>query len=262
MKDKHVSEEELLDELDTMYQRVADIEKEEVVETPTLVRTKPKQRKKRSFRTIIIVIFIFFIVLASILAITIFDPMTLLQRLTMGDTQQPTVLPARPPRKPPSVVTPPAPPTPPAVATSPTPSPPASVAPSPAPPKPLSESFPVQAKQEAAKSTQEKVKKEKSIPHEITRPNKPLPQGKYFAIQVGSFRDMENVREMIQVFKKEELDAYWITLNSKKRGTLYRVFVGQFVDANEAAGFLKDKKIFKNYPDSFIREISSSKINR
>ena len=35
MKDKEISEEELLDELDTMYQRVADIEKEEAaVEAP------------------------------------------------------------------------------------------------------------------------------------------------------------------------------------------------------------------------------------
>ena len=32
MKDKQISEEELLEELDTMYQRVADIEKEETAD--------------------------------------------------------------------------------------------------------------------------------------------------------------------------------------------------------------------------------------
>jgi hypothetical protein len=34
--------------------------------------------------------------------------------------------------------------------------------------------------------------------------------------------------------------------------------VGQFIDAGEAAQFLKDKKILKNYPDSFIKGVSSS----
>jgi hypothetical protein len=56
------------------------------------------------------------------------------------------------------------------------------------------------------------------------------------------------------------LDAYLITSKRKKRGALYKVFVGQFMDRNEAAQFQKDQKILKNYPDSFIQEVSSSKI--
>ncbi len=71
---------------------------------------------------------------------------------------------------------------------------------------------------------------------------------------------MENVRDLVGVLKKEGLDAYWTTTKSKKRGALYKVFVGQFMDRNEAAQFQKDKRILKNYPDSFIQEISSSKI--
>jgi cell division septation protein DedD len=274
MKDKEISEEELLDELDTMYQRVADIEKEEAAETPTLVRTKPKRNKRRSYRTVIVVIFVFFIILASILAITIFDPITLLQRLTMRDKQPSTVITSPAPPKRSTVVSSPVPPTPPSVATSPEASPPSSVGtsppapsppsavPSPAPPKSPSESFPVQTKQEPVRSPREEAEKPKSISQEIVKLNKPLPQGKYYAIQVGSFRDMENVRELTQVFKKEGLDAYWITMKSKGRGTLYRVLVGQFMDENEAAQFLKEKKILKNYPDSFIKEVSSSKIDR
>ncbi len=266
MKDKQIPEEELFDELDAMYQRVADIEKEEATEVSTHgeaasfskhrtrtapekpLKKKPGQNKKRSYRPIILATIA--IIFAFILAITFWKPMAILQLLKIGDTQQPTVPPRPLPRKPPSVVTPPAPPTPPTVATS------------PAPPKPPSESFPAQTKQEAVKSPQEEAEKAKPISREIVKPNKPIPQGKYYAIQVGSFRDMENVRDLIGVLKKEGLDAYWIPMKSKERGTLYRVFLGQFMDTNEAAQFLRDKKILKNYPDSFIQEVSSSGINR
>jgi cell division septation protein DedD len=106
------------------------------------------------------------------------------------------------------------------------------------------------------------VKEEKPISQEITKPSKPLPQGKYYyAIQVGAFSDMENVQELVEALKKEGLEAYWLTMKSRSRGTLYRVLVGQFMNENEAAQFLKDKEILKNYPDSFIKEVSSSQIN-
>lgn len=279
-KDKQIPEEELFDELDAMYQRVADIEKEEATEILTHeedasssthgtrvvpekpLRKKSGRNKNRSFRPMILgTIAILF---ALILGITFWKPMAILQLLKIGDVQQPTVPPRPAPRKPPAVVTPkpsPAPPKPPSAVTPPAlPTPPA-VATSPAAPKPPSESFPAQTKQEAVKGPQEGAEKPKPIPQEIVKPNKPVPQGKYFAIQVGSFRDMENVRDLVGVLKKEGLDAYWLTMKSKKSGVLYRVLVGQFMDTNEAAQFLKDKKILKNYPDSFIQEISSSKIS-
>ena len=285
MKDKQIPEEELLVELDSMYQRVADIEKEEEAETFIPEKKKPKQNKKRSSRSFIIVASIAFIVLASIFTTTILKPTLIPQLLKMFDTQPSTVAtppptPKRPAAvpspaapKPPAVATapttspPPAvapspePAKPPAVATSPAPSPAPSVAPSPEPPKPSSQSLPAQTKQETAKATQQEVKKEKAISQEITKPSKPILQGRYYAIQVGAFSDMENVREIVEAFKKEGLEAYWITMRSRSRGTLYRVLVGQFMNENEAAQFLKDKKILKNYPDSFIKEVSSSKIN-
>jgi cell division septation protein DedD len=129
-------------------------------------------------------------------------------------------------------------------------------------PNPPSEPLPVQKKPEGVKAAQQEVKKEKPISQEITKPSKPLLQGKFFAIQVGAFSDMENVRETVEAFNKEGLEAYWITMKSRSRGTLYRVLVGQFMNENEAAQFLKNQKILKNYPDSFIKEVSSSKINR
>jgi cell division septation protein DedD len=278
MKDKEISEEELLDELDTMYQRVADIEKEEAAAEappPLMIKPiKPKQKKKRSYRTLIIMASVFFIILASIFTITIFDPMNLLRRLKMGEPQPPTVatLPAPSKRravvpspaapKLPAVVTSQEPPKPPAVATSSAAPPSPSVVPSPVPQKPASELPPVQAKQEAAKSPQQETEKPKPVPQETMRPNKPAPRGRYYAIQVGAFRDMENVRELVEAFKKEGLEAYWITMKSKGSGSLHRVLVGQFTDENEAAQFLKDKKILKNYPESFVKEVSSSKISR
>jgi hypothetical protein len=273
MKDKQIPEEELFVELDSMYQRVADIEKEEAAETLIPEKKKPKQKKKRSYRYFIIVASISFIILASIFTLTILKPTIIPQLFKIGDTKPSTVVtpPARPklpkvatphaPSKPPPVVTSSEPPTSPAVATSPATSPTPSVAPSPEPPKPPAESLSVQTKQETMKTAQEEVKKEKAISQEITKPGKPLPQGRYYAIQVGAFSDMKNVQELVEALKKEGLDAYWLTMKSRNRGTLYRVVVGQFMDENEAVQFLKDKKILKNYPDSFIKEVSSSKIN-
>jgi cell division septation protein DedD len=273
MKDKQIPEEELFVELDSMYQRVADIEKEEAAETLIPEKKKPKQKKKRSYRYFIIVASISFIILASIFTLTILKPTIIPQLFKIGDTKPSTVVtpPARPklpkvatphaPSKPPPIVTSSEPPTSPAVATSPATSPTPSVAPSPEPPKPPAESLSVQTKQETMKTAQEEVKKEKAISQEITKPGKPLPQGRYYAIQVGAFSDMKNVQELVEALKKEGLDAYWLTMKSRNRGTLYRVVVGQFMDENEAVQFLKDKKILKNYPDSFIKEVSSSKIN-
>lgn len=304
MKDKEISEEELLEELDTMYQRVADIEKEESEQPPTpppmpFPRAKPKEKKKKPVRTILVAMFILFIAAASILAITVFDPMTFLQRLRMGDTQPSTVVTRPSPSKRPALVPSPVTPKPPAavatsvgpqkpqaagtsssaspparmaaspaaekpsaVALSPTNPPPSSVTPSPAPLKPVSELPSVQAKQEAVKSPPQGPEKSKPIISETMQPEKPLPQGRYFAIQVGAFRDMENVRELVEAFKKEGLEAYWIPMKGGSRGTFYRVLVGRFTNTNEAAEVLKDKQIFKNYPDSFVKAVPSSKMNR
>jgi len=267
-KDKPIPEEELFDELDAMYQRVADIEKEEATEILTPVepdssstagtRVAPEKpikkksgwNKNRFYRMILGGMTI---LLAVILGIALWKPMSILNFLKIGDGQQPTVSPRPAPRKPSAVVTPKAPPAPPTAAATlapPTPPPavvpPASPIPStaatpPAPSKRPSESVTAQARQEVVKSST------------------PSSQGKFYAVQIGSFREMENVRNLVGILKKEGLDAYWIA-SQGKRGALYKVFVGQFKDTNEAAQFLRDKAILKNYPDSFIQEISSSKV--
>jgi cell division septation protein DedD len=274
IKDKQIPEEELFEELDAMYQRVADIEKEEAAEVSTPGETalflepgteaapekplkkKLGRRKKRDYRPMILATIA--TLLVFILAITFWKPMAILQLLKIGDTQQPVVSPPPRLRKPPSAVTTPAPPPPPFAATSPTRPTPPPVAASPAPPTSSPKSLPAQTKQEAVRSPQEEAEKTKPISQEIVKPNKPLSQEKYYAVQIGSFRNMENVRDLTGLLKKEGFDAYWITMKSKKGETLYRVFVGQFTDKDEAAQFLKDKKVLRNYPGSFIQEVSSS----
>jgi len=282
-KEKQLPEEEVFGELDAMYQRVADIEKEEAEEVSVQEETKDKERKvlekgskkksgqggKRPYRLIILgAVAVLF---ALILAITFWKPTALLQFLKIGETQQPTV--SQPPRlrKLPAAVTPPAPSASPSGATSQTPpSPPLTTA-SPMPPTPPpaaassapaptpAQASPVQTKQEALKGPREESEKTKPIGQETVKPDKLTAEEKYYAVQVGSFRHMENVRDLAGVLKKEGLDTYWVAMKDKKGETFYRVFVGQFKDKNGAAQFLKDKKIFRNYPGSFIQEVASSK---
>ena len=129
-RDKQVPGEEIFGEQDAMYQRVADIEKEEAIEVSTYEEPNNKNRRglqkgsknksgrngKRSYRPIILgAIAILF---AFILAITFWKPTAILQLLNIGKTQQPTATPPPRLRKLPPVVTPPAPPAPPSGATS------------------------------------------------------------------------------------------------------------------------------------------------
>ena len=136
-KDKQIPEEELFGELDAMYQRVADIEKEEATEIfaqgetassstheTQVVPEKPLRKrsgrnKKRSYRPMILgAIAVFF---ALILGIAFWKPTAILQLFKIGDVKQPSVSPRSTLRKPPAVVTPQPPSTPPTVATSPAP---------------------------------------------------------------------------------------------------------------------------------------------
>jgi cell division septation protein DedD len=259
MKDKQISEEELFDELDAMYRRVADLERGEeasehdrisdeysqitnkatstrgnVISFPELriravpgkpLEKKPEQKKKRSHRLTIVAASFSLIMLALILMITILKPMTPPQQFKIDDTRQSKVA---------------------------TPS---------ALEKHPSESPPVQTNHVAIPNSQEEVEKAKTTSQEIMKPDNPLSQNKHYAIQVGAFRNWENVRDLIEISKEKGLDAYWISMESKNMGIVYKVFVGHFMDAAEAAKFVKEKKTLNNYPGSFIREISPSEMN-
>jgi len=270
IKDKQIPEEELFEELDAMYQRVADIEKEEATKVPSQGETalfaersetpsgpekqtkkEPGKKKRRDYRPIILAVTA--VMLVFVLGMTFWKPMVILQLLKIGEAQQPMVSPPPRPRKPSRTVTAPAP-----TAISPkVPTPPALAAPQASPSAPP-KSTPVDLKPEATQNLSKEAEKAKPTTQEISNPHRPISHEKYYAVQVGSFRNMENVRELAEILKKEGLDAYWISMKSHKGETLHRVFVGQFAGKDEAAQYLRDKKFLRNYPGSFVQEVSSN----
>jgi cell division septation protein DedD len=260
MKDKQRSDEELFDELDTMYQRVTDLEGKEaasehpstaydygetteeaasshgtVVSSPGIrthaipgkpFKKKPGQNKKWFYRRIIIIpMSLSLILFALILILTIVKPMITPRGSNLGYVQQSTVAPPSALAKPP----------------------------------PASPS--VQTKQEAMQNTEGNVEKKESISQGNKKADNLLTQNGYYAIQVGAFHNWENARDLMEAFKGKGLEAYWLSRESRNRGILYRVFVGRFVDRNEAAEFVKGRRILNDYPGSFIRVMSSSEIN-
>ena len=94
------------------------------------------------------------------------------------------------------------------------------------------------------------------------KPDNPLAPDRYHAIQVGTFRNWEHACDLIEIFKGKGFDVYWISMERRNKGILYKVLVGHFMDGNEAAKFAKDKGILNDYPGSFIWGISSSEIGQ
>jgi cell division septation protein DedD len=127
--------------------------------------------------------------------------------------------------------------------------------------EPPSVSPSVQTKQEVVLNTEGNEEKKESISQEIKKADNLFTRNGYYTIQVGAFHEWENVRDLMEVFEREGLEAYWISRESRNRGILYRVFVGRFMDRNEAVEFVKGRRILNDYPGSFIRVISSSEIN-
>jgi len=317
MKDKEISEEELFKDLDTMYQRVADVEKEEAAEEPAVtteetaaeetaveesIETTPKKREKpqprrrqppRSSRRPIIIAFVGIVVVIFALAMTVFKPMVAQLIPGLGETPSVKVTPPPPQKvKPftkPSVKPPATPPvnTPPAVPSDQTSTPvpiPKEQEAMRTPPKEQEALKPTPKEQEPMKPAMKEVEKPKPLPQEqeALKPTlkeqepvkpamkevekaKPLLQEtaelektftlpKFYAIQVGAFHNLEYARDLVESLKKDGLDAYWL-----KKGKLYKVFVGQFPNKSEAAQFLKEQKIFNNYPESYPQKVSSPK---
>jgi cell division septation protein DedD len=259
MKDKKLSEEELYDKLDIMYRRVADLERkdlepeertgpqeykqtsdepasthEEVISLPReeilAVLGKPFKKKSRQnekwshSRMIMITMSLPLILLASILIITLVKVMIASQGPNSDHIQSST-------RATPSEL------------------------------KENPSALPsVQTEQKTMQETETKEEKAESVSQGIMKPDNPLAPDRYHAIQVGAFRNWENARDLIEIFKRKGLDVYWISMERSNRGILYKVLVGHFMDRNEAAEFAKNKAILNDYPGSFILAISSSGI--
>jgi cell division septation protein DedD len=258
MKDKPISEEELYDELDAMYRRVADLEgKEAVLEDPirpqeygwtsdepasthrefitppgdeiraTLeepLKKKRRQHKKWSYRRRVIIVTLSFplILLVSILVINFVKGRIAFQGPPSEHVQSSTRA-------------------------------------TPSGSKEQVAGLPsVQTEEKATQEIEAKEERTEFVPQGTAKPDVPITPKKYYAIQVGAFRHLENANELIEVFKEKGLDAYWISMASRNGGILYKVLVGHFADRNEAVEFVNDKSVLSDYPGSFVLPISSS----
>ena len=115
----------------------------------------------------------------------------------------------------------------------------------------------IQTEEDVLQNIEGRQQKAETMPHETFRSNSPFTQKRHYAVQVGAFRNWENASERMDALREKELEPYWLELQSKSRRITYLVFSGYFADRNEAAEFLKRKGILNNYPDSYVREISS-----
>jgi len=120
----------------------------------------------------------------------------------------------------------------------------------------------VQKEEEVLQNIEERQPKEETILYETMNPFSPFTQKRYYAVQVGAFRKRENASELIDALQKKDLEAYWIEMDSKSGRTIHIVFCGYFASRDEAAKFLKEKDILRNYSDSFVREVSFQEPNQ
>ena len=116
---------------------------------------------------------------------------------------------------------------------------------------------PVRTEEDALQNIEERQQRAETMPHQTFRSNSPFTQKRHYVVQVGAFRNWENASERMDALREKDLEPYWVELQSKSRRITYLVFSGYFADRNEAAEFLKRKGILNNYPDSYVREISS-----
>jgi cell division septation protein DedD len=261
MKDDQASEEKLMGELDRMYQHVADIEscqaqvehnqnpyeREQISEQEASTHAKiipfpghrihlpsgepsdaseeePRQKRKPFYRRYFIVASFSLIFLVFVLLIIPFKGMIAPPRSERGDPNQLTF--------------------------------PIHSTPSP----------PVQSEEDVLQNIKERRQKAGTMPQQTVQSRTPSNQTigskfpfattKHYAVQVGAFRNWENASERIDALHMKNLEPYWIEMQSRSRRTLYVVFSGYFTERNEAVKFLKGKDILKNYPDSYVREIS------
>jgi hypothetical protein len=115
---------------------------------------------------------------------------------------------------------------------------------------------PVQKDENVLKTIERRTPQTETMPQQTIKSKSPFTKTKHYAIQVGAFCKWENASERMDALRNNNLEPYWIEMKSRNRGTIYIVFSGYFTERKEAVKFMKDIDILKNYPDSFIRQIS------
>jgi cell division septation protein DedD len=261
MKDEQASEEKLMGELDLMYRHVADLESGQVPieqnddpnehgqisdqEVPTHAKIipfpghrmrllsgepseaseeEPKRKRKPSFRTYLIVASFTLIFSALALVILPLNVMIGPRGSEKGEPHQLTF--------------------------------PSHSQPSPTVQREEEVLQNIEERQHQAETMLQQTAESISPSHQTIGSKFPFDKTKHYSVQVGAFRNWENASERMDALRMKNLEPYWIEMESRSRRTIYIVFSGYFTERNEAAIFMKGKDILKNYPDSFVREIS------
>jgi len=261
MKDEQALEEKLMGELDLMYRHVADLESGQVpvehnddpseqgqiadqevpahakiipfpghkVHSPSgeaseTPEEEPRRKRKPSYRTYLIVACFSVIFLAFVLVILPLNVMIDLRGSEKGEPHQ---------------------------LGSPIPS-------EPLPPVQREETVlqTVEERQPQAETMPQQTVESKSASHQTIGSKFPFTTTKHYAVQVGAFRNWKNASERMDALRVKNLEPYWIEEQSRSRRTIYTVFSGYFTERKEAVNFMKGKDLLKDYPDSFVREIS------
>jgi cell division septation protein DedD len=114
----------------------------------------------------------------------------------------------------------------------------------------------IEGGQPQAETLPQQTVQSKSASNQTIGSKFPFATTRHYTVQIGAFRNWENASERIDALQVKGLEPYWIEMQSGSRRTIYIVFSGYFAERNEAVKFMKGKDILKNYPDSFVREIS------
>jgi cell division septation protein DedD len=102
-----------------------------------------------------------------------------------------------------------------------------------------------------------KAQTQASSAHQIKQtPPSGAAKDRLFAIQIKSFDNPAEARKLVEDLKKTGMEIDSVATPVGARGIWNRVLIGRFKDPNEALKFMQEHKIKDAYPDSFIQKRS------
>jgi cell division septation protein DedD len=77
-----------------------------------------------------------------------------------------------------------------------------------------------------------------------------------YAIQIAAMSNLNAAKELTETQKMSGQAAYMAIIKSRDQGVLHGVYIGRFAKKEEAARYMKEKKIRENFPGCFIQKMS------
>ncbi|MFB3925298.1 MAG: SPOR domain-containing protein [Syntrophales bacterium] len=111
------------------------------------------------------------------------------------------------------------------------------------------------AAEDAGKSTAAAVKLQ-----DRPAPQIPAEEAGY-AVQVRAFRSQDEVKAFMEA-NSDTHQFHWSKVRIPGRGVWYRVFIGHFALSNEASRYIKENGIEKSFPGCFVQKISRQERDR